>query len=144
MTDTQSYLFDFERVPMFFDKMNISYKLLEMNSSNNFQLVFSDYASDNIQDCLNLDGTLNTTNVHIAQSGSAVVDFSLKWDNEIISVRNDTTWTVGDANVFLKAVFIRNKATGFVLGYCIHMNSFDVTNTVTLPKDTILWSIQDG
>lgn len=141
----QSYLFDFQASPLFFDRWNIDFKLLEMNDSDNFEFVFSDYASDNIQDCLT-SGALNTTNVHIAQSGTAVVDCSLKWDSDArtISIRDDVEWEVGDDNVFLKAVFLRNKTTGFVMGYCIHMNSFDVTNSVTFDKDTILWSIVDN
>lgn len=140
----QSYLFDFQRTPLFFDKLNIDYSVLEMQSSNNlFEIVFSDYASDNINECLN-GSVLNTDNVHIAQSGNAKVDCSLKWENDTIRIRNDVEWTIGDNNIFLKAMFLRHKATGSVLGYCIHMNSFDVTNKVKFDADTILWSIVDG
>lgn len=145
MSDSYSYLFDFQRVPTFFDKWNIDFSVADMNTSENFEFVFSDYAPDNISDCLS--GTaLNTTNVHIAQSGSAVVPCSLKWNSEtgIISVRNDTTWTIGDNNIFLKAVFLRHRYTKYVMGYCIHMNSFDVTNSVIFDENTILWSITDG
>lgn len=135
-----SYLFDFTRVPSFFENWNIKFKVLEMNDTNNFQLVFCDYSSDNISDCLNLDGTINTTNVNIAQT----VDCSLKWENEVISIRNNTTWNIGNNKKLLKAVFLRHKNSGYVLGYSININSFDVTNTVTFEADTILWSIIDG
>ena len=50
----------------------------------------------------------------------------------------------GDDIFSLKAVFIRNKNTGFVMGYSINNTAFEITNVVKLEKDTILWSITDG
>lgn len=144
----QSYLFDFQTVPTFFDNWNVNFKLMEMNTSNKFQFVFCDYAPDNIEQCLN--GTvLNTSTVTIAKNylnQDAVVDCSLAWDSasRTISLRDDVEWNVGDGNAYLKAVFLRNKDTGYVMGYCIHMNSFDVTNKVTFDEGTVLWSISDG
>lgn len=136
---TQSYIFDFQRVPSFFDNWNIQFKLLEMNDSNNFQLVFSSYAPSNISECLS--GDVLSSDVTVAST----VDCSLKWtsDTGLIQIRNDATWSIGDSTVPLKAVFLRHKSSGYVMGYSINMNSFEVTNTVTLEADTILWSISD-
>lgn len=138
MSEEQSFLFDFQRSPTFLDNMNVKFHLLEMNSSNNFQVVFSTYAPTNIQDCLNSDGTLNS-DVTIQES----LDCSLKWENDIISIRNDVTWNIGDAYYPLKAVFIRNKSNGYVMGYSINITSFEVTNEVIFEEDTILWSFRD-
>lgn len=138
MSEEQSFLFDFQRSPTFLDNMNVKFHLLEMNSSNNFQVVFSTYAPTNIQDCLNSDGTLNS-DVTIQES----LDCSLKWENDIISIRNDVTWNIGDVYYPLKAVFIRNKSNGYVMGYSINITSFEVTNEVIFEEDTILWSFRD-
>lgn len=122
------------------DDWNIKFKLLEMNDSNNFQLVFSSYAPSNIDECLS--GDVLSSDVTIA----ATVDCSLKWTSAsgLIQVRNDATWNVGDNTVPLKAVFVRHKSSGYVMGYSINMNSFEVTNTVTLEENTILWSVTNG
>lgn len=138
MSEEQSFLFDFQRSPTFLDNMNVKFHLLEMNSSNNFQVVFSTYAPTNIEDCLNADGSLNS-DVTIQSS----LDCSLKWENDIISIRNDVTWNIGDAYYPLKAVFIRNKSNGYVMGYSINITSFEVTNEVIFEEDTILWSFRD-
>ena len=138
MSEEQSFLFDFQRSPTFLDNMNVKFHLLEMNSSNNFQVVFSTYAPTNIQDCLSSDGTLNS-DVTIQES----LDCCLKWENDIISIRNDVTWNIGDAYYPLKAVFIRNKSNGYVMGYSINITSFEVTNEVIFEEDTILWSFRD-
>ena len=138
MSEEQSFLFDFQRSPTFLDNMNVKFHLLEMNSSNNFQVVFSTYAPTNIEDCLSSDGTLNS-DVTIQAS----LDCSLKWENDIISIRNDVTWNIGDTYYPLKAVFIRNKSNGYVMGYSINITSFEVTNEVIFEEDTILWSFRD-
>ena len=140
MATTTSYLWDFTTVPYFFTNWNVLFSLNEMNSANNFEFVFCDYAPTNINDCLN--GSVLSSNVHTITS----VDCSLDWnsDTQIIKVRNDVTWNIGDNIYPIKAVFLRKKANGYVMGYCIHQNSFEVTNKVKIEKDTILWSIHNG
>jgi len=138
MSEVQSYLFDFQRVPLFFDNWNNQFTVAEMNASSNFQFVFSDYCPTNIEDCLSSGVLSDDVNV------LATVDCSLKWENEIISVRSDATWNISTSVYPLKAVFLRCKRTGFVLGYCINVNSFEVTNKVKIEGGTILWSIEDG
>ena len=142
MTDTQSYIFDIKEVPSFFDDWNIKFRVMDMDgTSTKFKLVFSDYAPSNIEDCLN-GGILNTSQVNVASS----VDCKLNWDKDsrIISVKGDTVWNIGDNTYPLKAVFLCNKSDDYVLGYCIHITSFDVTNKVKIEDGTILWSITNG
>lgn len=139
MTDTQSYIFDIKEVPSFFDDWNIRFRVIDMNgASSNFKLVFSSYAPSNIGDCLN-GGILDTSQVTVITS----VDCKLNWDknSRIISVKDDTQWTIGDNDYPLKAVFLCNKSDNYVIGYCIHTNSFTVTNKVKIEDGTILWSI---
>lgn len=137
MSEVQSYIFDFSRSPRFFEDWNLKFTVNEMKSSSNlFQIVYCDYAPSDINDCLNGD-VLDTSKVHVLTS----VDFSLKYDDGIITVREDATWNLSTTVRNLKAVFIRHKATGFVMGYSINTVGFDVTNIVKLEKGTILWSI---
>jgi len=142
MTEIQSYLFDFHRTPNFFQNWNNKFKVLEMDGTSlNFQLVFSSYGSDNIDECLNGD-VIDTSVV----TNRYTVDCALKFDatTDIVSIGADVTWSLGSTIVPLKSVFLQHKATGTVMGYSIHMNAFEVTNQVKLEKDTILWSFEDG
>lgn len=136
----QSFMVDWSRVPDFFTYWNKRFDVDAMNGTiGNFQIVFSSYAPDNIQDCL--DGTVLSENVEITYP----VDCGLEWDYEgIISIANDIVWNVGDEIIPLKAIFLRNKANGYVLGYSINQTSFDVTNQVILEEGTVLWSIHTG
>ena len=139
MTDVQSYIYDFQRVPRFFDDFNIKFKVIDMDgASSNFQIVYCTYAPNNIDDCLASDGKLSS-DVTVQQA----VDCKLKWEDDTIYLKDNTTWNIGDSIYPLKAVFIRDKATQYVLGYCINITSFEVTNKIIFDDGTILWSITD-
>lgn len=139
MAEFQSYIFDFQRVPRFFKDWNVNFKVDDMQKTDNlFQIVFCDIAPDNLVDCLN--GTVLNGNVNIV----GTCDISLNYDNDVISVRNDATWTIGENIKQIKAIFVRVKSTGYVMGYSINTTAFDVTNEVVIEKDTILWSIVNG
>jgi len=140
MTLYKGYIFDFQRTPRFFKGWNDKFKIANMEVDlNNFQIVFCDVAPTNIYDCLDSNHGLDTTKVNVM----AVVDCCLQYNDEVISVKNDAVWNIGTDIESLKAIFIRDKETGFVMGYSINNTPFEVTNEVILEKDTILWSIQD-
>lgn len=136
----QSFLVDWSRVPDFFTYWNKQFDVDAMNGAvGNFEIIFSSYAPDNIQDCLS--GFSLNENVVITYD----VDCGLVWDSDgVISIFSDVIWNIGDEIVPLKAIFLRNKANGFVLGYSINQTSFDVTNQVVLESGTVLWSIHTG
>ena len=142
MSEYTSFKLDFTRVPRFFVDWNKRFDIELMTAtSNNFQFVFSDYAPSNISDCLNSNGTLSS-DVNILYS----LNCALKRNEEctVISVADNVTWNIGQSVYPIKAVFLRQISTGYVLGYCIHINSIEVTNKVIVPKDSILWSFQNG
>ena len=140
MTEVQSYIFDFRMTPRFMEEWNLKFTVNEMKSSSNlFQIVYCDLAPSNINNCLN-GGVLDSTNVNVLHS----VDFSLKYEDGIISVREDASWNLSSDIKTLKAIFVRHKGNGFVMGYSINTTPFEITNTVKLEKGTILWSITDG
>lgn len=136
-----SYIFDFSTSPTFFERWNYDFKVEEMKQdANNFEVVYCTHAPENINDCLT-GGVLND-NVTIAEDG--VCNLNLKYEDRVISVRNDSIFNIGDYIIPLKAVFIRNKSSGFVMGYSINNTSFEVTNEVIIEANTILWSLVDG
>lgn len=139
MTEIQSYIFDFKRVKDFFEQWNIKFKVSEMNGANNFELVLASYSPSNIDECLTSNGTLNA-NV----TDTIVANLGLVWSNYEIRVANNVTFTIGDSTVPIKSVFVRHKNSGYVMGYCINQNAFNVTNQVIFDKDTIIWAIFDG
>ena len=134
-----SHLFDWSRNPQFFERWGKSFDVASMNGKNNFQLVFSSYCPSNIQDCINGNGALNS-NVTTDQ----VSNCGLKWADNVISLDTDVTWNIGDVVVPLKAVFLRDKNSGFVLGYSINNTPFEITNQLKLTKGLLFWSITDG
>lgn len=136
----QSFMVDWSRVPDFFTYWNKLYDVSAMNGTvGNFEIVFSSYAPDNIQDCL--AGTLLNEDVVITHRA----DCGLEWDsNGIVSIFTDVIWNVGDEIIPLKAIFLRNKANGVVMGYSINQTSFDITNQVILDGGTVLWSFHTG
>ena len=123
------------------DKWNIKFNVLtEMssNSSSNFEIVYCDYAPNNIGQCLTAE--MLNSNVHVL----ATVPLSLVWDGTAIKVRTDAVWSIGNTYYPLKAVFIRHKTNKYVMGFSINIDNFEVTNQVKIGADTVLWSIQDA
>ena len=135
---SQSYLFDFYRVDTFFEQFNKKFDVSDMDGTNNFEIVVSSYSPNNINECLNNDGTLNTSVV----TGTYVQNLPLLWANNTVKVAFDVTFNFGTSIVPLKSLFIRDKTTGYVMGYSIFMTTFNVTNQLVLDADTILWSIE--
>ena len=135
---SQSYLFDFYRVDTFFEQFNKKFDVSDMDGTNNFEIVVSSYSPNNINECLNNNGTLNTSVV----TGTYVQNLPLLWANNTVKVAFDVTFNFGTSVVPLKSLFIRDKTTGYVMGYSIFMTTFNVTNQLVLDADTILWSIE--
>ena len=144
-----SFLFDFTRVDTFIEQLNLTYKMSEMDGDENnpnFEMVFCSDSPNNIRDCLTTGGGLNS-DVTIAPTSTpnvdAVIDCALKWENDTISLGSELTWSIGNSPVPLKAIFIRHKASGYVMGYCIHIAEFTVTNQIVFDEGTAFWRFVD-
>ena len=150
-----SYIFDFSRVPTFFEEFNNQFFLDEMYQTidgesseeevgDNFELVWVSYGDgDNIENYLDEFGCLNDT---VTVEDEYVVDCALEYTRDemgdaIIGLKNQVEITIGDKNIPLKAIFLRCKSTGYVMGYSINMVSFTVTNKVVFDEDVIFWDI---
>jgi len=140
MVDEQSFLFDFSHVDNFMTQWNLAFKLSDMNSSNNFELVFCTDSPNNVRECLTSGGAIDTNNVTIATDG--VVPCSLKWENNTISLRNDATWNI-DGEIPLKSIFLRVANNGYVMAYCINISEFNCTNKLTFEGGVAFWRIID-
>lgn len=136
---TKSLALDFQRTPLFFDNWNNNFKVSDMNTGNNFKFVFASSSAENIDFCLN-GNIIDTVNVTIVDTEVC----SLKWENEVISVREDVVWDIGDTNESLQSVFLTTGDDKCVLGYSIFKTPYNVTNQVIIEADTVLWSIVDG
>lgn len=155
MAEEQSFLFDFTRTPTFFENFNIKFNLSDMNTSKdvakpleNFELVLASYCETNIQDCLNNDGTLaDTVEIGVnADDEELVKTVGLDWIRDsygdgTIELHGDVVFDVGDIDVQLKAIFLRDKTTKFVMGYSINMVAVPVTNQVVFDDEVIFWDI---
>ena len=156
----QSYLFDFTRVDSFIENINVAFFIDEMwrvtgtdNEGNptyptgetwddSFELIFVENGYDNIDGYLTEDGLLNEsqlTNLHIEDCG---LDYWDHGDGEsTFELHSDVTFNIGDANVPLKAIFLRNKSTGYVMGYSINNNPFTITNQLVFDNEVIFWDV---
>ena len=147
----QSYIFDFSRVPSFFRFFNIGFFLDEMyqtidggeqtQGSEYYELLLIDYGGDNIGDYLESDGTLKSS-ISVYGSQSCALDYvEDAYGDATIGLHDEVVFNIGDVNVQLKAVILRNAVTGYVMGYSINRVPFTVTNKVVFDEDVIFWDI---
>lgn len=144
---TQSFLFNFSRIDTFYENININFNIADMNGAENkFEFVLSSYTYDNIEECIDSNGGLKE---EVITDEDYIVDCPLVWSNlddgtNTISLATDVEWNFGDEIVPVKAVFLRDTTTGYVMGFSINMQPITVTNTLTFEADTILWTVSDG
>lgn len=166
MAEEHSFIFDFSRVDDFFENFNQTFFIEEMwkvtgiNSSTGeytyaetgsdcFQLVLASYGGDNISDYLDEYGGLSSNvTVAVDEDGNELIeDISLDWYNRgngeaTIELHSDVTFDIGDINTPIKAVLLRSKESGYIMGYSINMVSFTVTNQIKFDNDVIFWDIR--
>jgi hypothetical protein len=149
------YVFEFTRVDNFFDDMNREGKfdVLDMDGlTKNYRMVLASDCPNDIEQCLDEDGTLNE-NVSIvgnlsSEDGACSLLYSKGINGErTISISDSTvTYDLGNHNDELKAVFLVNtvEGSGYVLAYAINNYSFPIDGEVILPCDGVLWSVRYG
>ena len=140
----QSYIYDFEKSPTFFKKLNKEFDI-ECTGVNCFYIVLvDDICQDNIEDCINSDGQLLYDDVTHTKKASCVLKYNdIDKDTAQIVLDGDVTFNLG-ANMFpLKGAFLVND-NGYVLGYSIETTSFNVTNQMIFEDGLIFWDITEG
>ena len=132
------YIFDFTRVDDFLDNINREgcFDTQDMDGlTPNYRMVLASDCPNDINECLDEDGTLNTDKVNIIQGlDSTDGQCALLWSKGIngertMSIAQSTVvYDLGDRNEELKAVFLVNtvEGSGYVLAYAINSYSFPI------------------
>ncbi len=150
-----NYIFDFTRVDNFLDDMNREgcFDVNDMDGiTPNYRMVLASDCPNDIEECIDEDGTLNENVTLVENLGSEDGECSLLWSKGIngertISIGDSTVnYDLGDNDDNLKAVFLVNtvEGSGYVLAYAINSYSFPIDGEVILPCDGVLWTIRYG
>lgn len=155
----QSYIFDFTRVDDFIENSNIAYfydkmfKVIDVDEEDgsyiyeddtiedNYELVLVEYGGDNISEYLDEYGCLDESIDDILVEDCSLDYYNKGNANATIELHDEVRFDIGDENVPLKAILLRSKSTGYVMGYSINMVAVPVTNQVVFDNDVIFWDI---
>ena len=148
--------FKFTRVDRFFDDINREdcFDTEDMDGvSPNYKFVLVESCPQNIKDCLDTDGTLDTSVVHIINTdgeddGLCSLLYSKGINGErTISVNDSTvTYDLGEDKQLIRAIFLVNvvNGTGYVLAYSIFDKVIEEDGILILPCNGVVWSIRYG
>ena len=152
MATEQSVVMSFTRVDNLYeiliDREEITTSLFD-GTSKNFRIVLVEACEDNIEENLNVDGTLNDDMVkyiHGEESSDGLC--ALSWDkgvnlNRVIRVADTmVSYTLGDASYLLKGAFLVVEGSGVVLAYSINNGVIPITKYFNVPVDGMIWTIQ--
>lgn len=149
----QSLVIDLIRTPDFMDNYNLDgcFKVAQMDgTTKNYEFVFASACKENIEDNLTQYGALNNQVTTITPQGdpdSGLVALTYSKgvnNNRTISLgSSNVTIDFGDVDVYLKAVFLTDANTGYVLAYCILTRTIPITNEVVFPASGLVWNIRN-
>ena len=148
-------VFEFSRVDNFLDDINREDKF-DTNDMDgitpNYRMVLASDCPDDINKCIDEDGTLTDEVTLVENLGSSDGECALLWSKGVngertMSITTSTvTYDLGNNKDNLKAVFLVNtvEGTGYVLAYAINSYSFPIEGEVVLPCDGMIWTIKYG
>lgn len=121
MVEYESYPIDLTFVDDFDETMNNKWSPSTFDGTAKCELVFSSDCPENIEDCLNGNGTLNNS-VSVDRRADIKVNRNVEnIRNKYIYISESLTVNIGD-NFDVKAIFLRVKANGYVMAYMINPN----------------------
>lgn len=139
MTDEAvSVPIDLITTPLFDKKHNISYNDSDFNDTAKWQIVISNNCPDNLADCLNSNGLLNSS-----VTVSATADIKLHLEevddyNSYVTIADNVTVSLSD-DVDMKGLFLRKKSNNFVLMGMINQTTMRFCDGITFEKDNVLF-----
>lgn len=148
--------FKFIRVDRFFDDMNREdcFDTDDMDGiSPNFRFVLASDCPQDINECLDTDGTLDTSVVTLIDTDGVDDGYcSILWGKGVNGERsmsiNDSTVTfdLGEYTVGIKGLFLcaTNNGTGYVIAYCILDKVLETDGVMIMPCDGMVWSVRYG
>ena len=141
-------VFSFSRVDKFLklliDDSNITTSMFD-GVTQNFKFILVQACPNNINECLDVDGTLLEDVVSIINEDDG--DCALLWSDGVnndvaISIAtNAVTMDLDDNTYLLKGAFLVVKSTGKVLAYSINNAPISVSDEVVFPVDGMVWSV---
>jgi hypothetical protein len=148
--------FKFSRVDNFLDDMNREdcFDTRDMDGlTPNYRFVLASECPQDIEECIDEDGTLRDDKVTLVDTVGAEDGFcSLLWGKGVngersISIADSTvSYDLGEDDVNVRGIFLINIAdgTGYVLAYCILDKTLQFDGTLILPVDGLVWSMRYG
>ena len=155
--------FKFTRVDSFLDDINREdcFDTHDMDGvSPNFKFILASECSQDIENCLDEDGTLRTPYDSSTDMGVTILETygaddglcSLLWSKGIngertMSIADSTvSYDLGEDVVQFKGIFLCAIAegTGYVLAYSILDKPLEKDGVLILPVDGMIWSIRYG
>ena len=140
MTETQSYPFDLILVPDFRKKYNLSFSDDDFDGTNKWQLVISTICPDNIADCLNNNGLLNSSVNNVANADIALQLVDQDETNSYVKIKNNVNITLND-DVDVKGIFLRKKSNNYVLMAMINQTPMRFCEKIMFEKDNVLFQL---
>lgn len=138
MSEAVSVPIDFITTPLFDKKHNVSYSDSDFDDTAKWQIVISNDCPDNIPDCLNSNGLLNS-NVTV----SATADIKLHLEevddyNSYVTIAENLSMSLSE-DVDMKGLFLRKKSNNFVLMAMVNQTPMRFCDGVTFEKDNVLF-----
>lgn len=150
MADEVSVNYSFTKVDNFheilIDREEITTSLFD-GVTKNFRIVLVEACPSNIEDCLNLDGTLDDDKVSYITGEDGDGQCALLWNvgtnsNRTITISDaNVSYTLGDGTFMLKGAFLVVENSGIVLAYSINNGVMPITKSFNAPVGGVVWSI---
>jgi len=148
-------IFEFTRVDSFLDDINREgcFDTNDMDGiTPNYRMVLASDCPNDINECIDEDGTLTDAVTLVENLGSNDGECCLLWSKGVngertMSIASSTvTYDLGDNRDSLKAVFLVNtvEGSGYVLAYAINSYAFSIDGEVILPCDGVVWTMAYG
>lgn len=145
-----SIIIDFVRAGNFYESFNKIWDYEDMDgvlATSPFHIVLASDCDDVFENNIDSDGCLNTNIVTIDSGFNIKVP--LEWkvagnNSRDVAVSEDVTLDIGDPHHDVKGIFftVDYLSKNYVIAYMILPYYLIVTNQVTLPKDTVLVSVE--
>ena len=158
-------IFNFTRVDSFIDDINREdcFDTRDMDGvTPNYKVILVSDCADNIDDCLDSDGTLitpynivngkgvgvNIITTENSDDGLCALTYSKGINGARTISMGSTllTYDFGVDTVSVKGAFLINVAngSGYVLAYAINNKGTDLDGTFTSPVDGVIWNLEYG
>lgn len=148
--------FEFIRVDSFMDDINRDgcFDTADMDGTSlNYKFVLASDCPNDINSCIDSDGTLNDNVQIINTLGGDDGKCALLWSKGINGERtmsvntSSAQYRFGDTPTNVKAVFLVNlsSGTGYVLAYSIKSNAIPISSrNPVFPTDGLVWTFRYG